>query len=169
MLCLWVFGPPRLAPYPKQCAHVSHHSISQNTHLKLIIISYQIISSSTCYFLTSRKLVQSYPSKVLRTRRSGMQLLFNGTDHEILYFSSRLSKWYTKSQYRRQSLGSLSVGVSAGAINLKTHRKCVWAFIKSISNLVDILVSNCNMRTAWIVAISEKHAIPEQHAPQHKC
>ena len=43
--------------------------------------------------------------------------------------------------YPKQSLGCLDIGMSAGAIDLKTHRKWVWAFINAVANLVDIVVS----------------------------
>ncbi len=48
--------------------------------------------------------------------------------------------------YPKQSPGCSAVGVSAGAVNLKTHRKWVWAFIDAIANLVDIVVSKI---TVW--------------------
>ncbi len=45
----------------------------------------------------------------------------------------------------KQGLGCLVVGASASAVDLKTHRKWVWAFIKSIAKLVDVVVSNTTM------------------------
>ncbi len=48
--------------------------------------------------------------------------------------------------YPKQSLGCLAVGASAGAINRKTHRKWVWAFINAVANLVDIAVSLLTMQ-----------------------
>ena len=43
--------------------------------------------------------------------------------------------------YPKQSMGCLAVGASAGAVDLKTHRKWVWAFIDAVANLVDVVVS----------------------------
>jgi hypothetical protein len=43
--------------------------------------------------------------------------------------------------YPKQSPGCLAVSASAGAVNPKTHRKWVWAFINAIANLVDVVVS----------------------------
>jgi hypothetical protein len=47
--------------------------------------------------------------------------------------------------YPKQGLGCLvvgtSAGASAGAINPKTHRKWVWAYVKAIAKLVDVVVS----------------------------
>ncbi len=43
--------------------------------------------------------------------------------------------------YPNQGPGCLVVGVSAGTINPKTHRKWVWAYIKAIAKLVDVVVS----------------------------
>ena len=44
--------------------------------------------------------------------------------------------------YSKQGLGCLVVGATAGAINPKTHRKWVWAFIKAITKLVNVVVSS---------------------------
>ncbi len=33
------------------------------------------------------------------------------------------------------------VGLSAGAVDLKTHRKWVWAYIEAIAELVKVVVS----------------------------
>jgi hypothetical protein len=43
--------------------------------------------------------------------------------------------------YPKQSPGCSAVGASAGAVNPKTHRKWVWAFIDAVANLVDVVVS----------------------------
>ncbi len=43
--------------------------------------------------------------------------------------------------YPKQGLGCLVVGVSAGAVNPKTHCKWVWAYIEAIAKLVDVVVS----------------------------
>ncbi len=48
--------------------------------------------------------------------------------------------------YPKQSPGCLAVG--ADAVDPKTHRKWVWAFIDAIANLVDIVVSNHSVMTA---------------------
>ncbi len=49
---------------------------------------------------------------------------------------------YFMKVYPKQGLGSSVVGMSASAINLKTHRKRVWTFIEAIAKLVDVIVSN---------------------------
>ena len=51
--------------------------------------------------------------------------------------------------YPKQSPGCSAVGASAGAVDPKTHRKWVWAFIDAVANLVDVVVSNHSVRTAW--------------------
>ena len=43
--------------------------------------------------------------------------------------------------YPKQSPGCSAVGVSACAVNPKTHCKWVWVFIDVVAKLVDILVS----------------------------
>ena len=43
--------------------------------------------------------------------------------------------------YSKQSPGCLAVSVSAGAVDPKTQRKWVWAFIDAIAKCVDIVVS----------------------------
>jgi hypothetical protein len=43
--------------------------------------------------------------------------------------------------YPKQGPGCLVVGMSAGTINPKTHRKWVWAYLKAIAKLVDVVVS----------------------------
>ena len=48
--------------------------------------------------------------------------------------------------YPKQSPGCLAVGASAGAVDLQTHRKWVWAFIDAVANLVDVLMSKI---TVW--------------------
>jgi hypothetical protein len=49
--------------------------------------------------------------------------------------------------YPKQSPGCSAVGASAGAVDPKTHRKWVWAFIDAVANLDDIVVSNYSVRT----------------------
>jgi hypothetical protein len=45
-----------------------------------------------------------------------------------------------------------SPGCLTGAVDPKTHRKCwVWAFIDAVANLVDVVVSNHSVLTAWRV------------------
>jgi hypothetical protein len=41
----------------------------------------------------------------------------------------------------KQGPGCLVVGVSAGAVDPKTHCKWVWAYIKAIAEQVDVVVS----------------------------
>ncbi len=53
--------------------------------------------------------------------------------------------------YPKQSPGCSAVGASAGAVNPKTHRKWVWAFIDAVANLIDVVVSNHDVRTARTV------------------
>jgi hypothetical protein len=48
---------------------------------------------------------------------------------------------YFMKVYPKQGLGCSIVGVSAGAIDPKTHRKWVWAYTKAIAELVDVVVS----------------------------
>ena len=43
--------------------------------------------------------------------------------------------------YPKQGPGCSVVGASNGAVDPKTHQKWVWAFIKAISELVDVVVS----------------------------
>jgi hypothetical protein len=43
--------------------------------------------------------------------------------------------------YPKKSPRCSAVGVSAGAVDSKTHRKWVWAFIDAVANLVDTVVS----------------------------
>jgi len=43
--------------------------------------------------------------------------------------------------YPKQSTGCLAVGASAGAIDPKTHRKWVWAFMDAIAELLYVVVS----------------------------
>jgi hypothetical protein len=43
--------------------------------------------------------------------------------------------------YPKQSPGCSTVGASAGAVDPKTRRKWVWAFIDALASLVDVTVS----------------------------
>jgi hypothetical protein len=43
--------------------------------------------------------------------------------------------------YPKQSPGCLAVGLSAGAVDLKTLQVGPWVFIDAIANLVNIVVS----------------------------
>jgi hypothetical protein len=52
---------------------------------------------------------------------------------------------YFMKVYPKQGPGYSVVGASAGAIVPKTHRKLVWAFIKAVAKLVDVMVSNITM------------------------
>jgi hypothetical protein len=55
--------------------------------------------------------------------------------------------------YPKQSPGCSAVGASASAVDPKTHRKWVWAFINAVANLIDMVVSNHDMRTAQTVVL----------------
>ena len=48
--------------------------------------------------------------------------------------------------YPKQSSGCSSVGASDGAVDPKTHKKWVWAFIEAIAELVDVVVSQMWLR-----------------------
>ena len=43
--------------------------------------------------------------------------------------------------YPKQSPGCSAIGASAGAVDPKTHRKWVWAFIDAVANLVNVVAS----------------------------
>ncbi len=43
--------------------------------------------------------------------------------------------------YPKQSPGCSTVGASTGAVDPKTHRRWVWAFIDAVANLVNTVVS----------------------------
>jgi hypothetical protein len=43
--------------------------------------------------------------------------------------------------YPKQGLGCLVVGASTGAVDPKTHRKWVWAYVEAIAKLADVVVS----------------------------
>ena len=49
--------------------------------------------------------------------------------------------------YPKQSPGCSAVGASAGAVDPKTHRNWVWAFIDAVANLDDVVVSNYSVGT----------------------
>ena len=63
-------------------------------------------------------------------------LLPEGSRPEHLLWTLHFMKVYPK-----QSPGCSTVGASAGAVDPKTHRKWVWAFIDAVANLVDTVVS----------------------------
>jgi hypothetical protein len=48
---------------------------------------------------------------------------------------------YFMKVYPKQGPGCSVVGASAGAVDPKTHRKWVWAYVKAIAELVDVVVS----------------------------
>jgi hypothetical protein len=52
---------------------------------------------------------------------------------------------YFMKVYPKQGPGCLDVGASAGAVDPKTHRKWVWAYIEAIAELVDVVVSLLTM------------------------
>ena len=43
--------------------------------------------------------------------------------------------------YPKTAPGCAAVGASGGAVNAKTHRKWVWAFIGAIADAIDAVVS----------------------------
>jgi len=47
--------------------------------------------------------------------------------------------------YPKQSPGFLAVGTSAGAVDPKSHRKWVWAFIDAVTNLDNVVVSKITL------------------------
>jgi hypothetical protein len=47
--------------------------------------------------------------------------------------------------YPKQSPGCLAVSASAGIVKQKIHHKWVWAFINTIANLVNVVVSLLTM------------------------
>ena len=63
-------------------------------------------------------------------------LLPDGCNSKQLLWAFHFMKVYPK-----QSAGCSTVGASAGALDPKTHRKWVWAFIEAIANLLDVVVS----------------------------
>ncbi len=64
--------------------------------------------------------------------------------------------------YPKQRPGCLTVGASAGAVNPKTHRKWVWAFIDTIANLVNAVVNlTYNVRMVWsVIVIVRRRTVP---------
>ena len=65
-----------------------------------------------------------------------VSLLPDGCDPSHLLWALHFMKVYPK-----QSTGCLAVGASAGAIDPKTHRKWVWAFMDAIAELLYVVVS----------------------------
>jgi hypothetical protein len=63
-------------------------------------------------------------------------LLPYGCDPKHLLWALHFMKVYPK-----QSTGCSAVGASAGAVNPKTHRKWIWAFIEAFAELIDEVVS----------------------------
>ena len=53
--------------------------------------------------------------------------------------------------YPKQGPGCVAAGLSAGAVNPKNHKKWVWEFIKDVSELVNVVVSNHTVRMAQSV------------------
>ncbi len=68
--------------------------------------------------------------------------------------------------YPKQRPGCLAVRASVGAINPKTHHKWVRAFIDAVANLVNVVVSNHNVRTVQIVAFFCDNAFVIQQQDQ---
>jgi hypothetical protein len=48
---------------------------------------------------------------------------------------------YFMKVYPKQGPGCLVIGASTGAVDPKTHRKWVWAYVEAIAKLVDMVVS----------------------------
>ncbi len=67
--------------------------------------------------------------------------------------------------YPKQSPGCSAVSVAAGAVDPKTHRKWVWAFID-----VNVVISLIyNVRTAWsVVVISWRRSVPVATKKMHR-
>jgi hypothetical protein len=57
--------------------------------------------------------------------------------------------------YPKHSPGCSAVGTSAGAVDPKTHHKLVWAFINAVANLIDVVVSNHDVRTTQTVVFCD--------------
>ena len=68
--------------------------------------------------------------------------------------------------YPKQSPGCLAVGASAGAVDPKTHRKWVWAFIDAVANLDDVVVSNHSVGTARNVVFFVMMTCDSLNAPK---
>ena len=58
--------------------------------------------------------------------------------------------------YPLQAPGCAAVGASGGAVDPKTHRKWVWAFIDAIEELVDNVVSKSHVGTGEKMASCRK-------------
>ncbi len=61
--------------------------------------------------------------------------------------------------YPKLSLGCQAVDASSGAVDPKTRCKWVWEFINAITNLFDMVLSNHNVMTAWIVAFFDDESL----------
>ncbi len=75
---------------------------------------------------------------------------------ELLKGDSLLPALHFIKVYPKQSPGCSAVGASAGALDPKTHRKWVWAFIDAIVSLVDVVASkitSCGQRKLWYFLI----------------
>ena len=83
------------------------------------------------FFGTSVRLVNSLREFLVRDR-----FLPQGGRPQHLLWALYFMKVYPK-----QGPGCAVVGASQGAVDPKTHRKWVWAFIEAISELVDMVVS----------------------------
>jgi hypothetical protein len=69
--------------------------------------------------------------------------------------------------YPKQSPGCSAVGASAGAVDPKTHRKWVWAFIDAVANLVDVVVSNHSVGTGEGVTLCQ-NALGQLRRERHR-
>jgi hypothetical protein len=53
--------------------------------------------------------------------------------------------------YPKQGPGCSTIGSSNGVVDLKTHRKWLWAFTEAISELVDVVVSEFDCCVLFII------------------
>ena len=83
------------------------------------------------FFGTSERVVELVWELVVRD-----ELRPRGGRPKHLLWALHLLKVYPK-----QGPGCAFVGASYGAVDAKTHRKWVWAFIDAIAELVDVVVS----------------------------
>jgi hypothetical protein len=88
------------------------------------------------FFGTSVRVIEILWKLVVRGK-----LRPRGGHPEYLLWTLHFMKVYTN-----QGPGCCSVvGASAGAVDLKTHRKWVWAYAEAIPKLVDMVVSKITM------------------------
>ena len=83
-----------------------------------------------------RHFLEFFGMSVLVVKKKRDSLLPEGCRPKHLLWVLHFMKVYPK-----QSPGCLAVGASACAVDPKTNRKWVWAFIDTVANLVDVVVS----------------------------